>query len=1184
MTQILSEIFQRDIKRAIEGVIKADDESGLLIELDEYVLTNEIEKQLERFIDAYVNYATANGVWISGFFGSGKSHLLKMLAIVLENRSVDGTNAYDIFAGKVIDNATLSADLRRAAAIPSRSILFNIDQKADVISKGEIDALLSVFQKVFDEMCGYFGKQPYIAQFERDLDTRGVFDAFKAAYKSISGKDWTRGREEVMFEGVNISKALVESAGASIGDADGMLGNYRKTYKSSIEDFAELINKWLEAQPKGFRLNFFVDEVGQFIADNVKLMTNLQTIAESLNTKCRGRAWIIVTSQQDIENVIGEVTKQQQNDFSKIQARFACRLPLNSQDVAEVIQRRLLAKNRDGENVLADLYQKEAGNLKTLFDFTDNSIRLQNFRDQDHFVASYPFVPYQFPLFQQAIQNLSGQNAFEGRHSSVGERSMLAVFQDVGKILANEPIGRLATFDQMFEGIRKTLKSQAQTSISLAENNLDDAFALRVLKSLFLVKYVKQFKATSRNIAILMQDRFDLDLADHRRKVEQALAVLEQQTYIHRMGDEFAYLTDDEKDVEQEIKQIEIDNSEITKDLHDLLFSHAMKAGKVTHERSKQSFGFAQKVDGQLMNRDHELKIDLLTPFNLEPSNDSTHAMRTVESDMMLIVLPQDERFRAEILSWKKTDKYVRQNRTQRQANVQRIIDDKGALNGARRRQLETRARELLGEARMWVRGEEIEAGGSDPVTRVHKAFQSLVDKVYTNLQMLRGEQYGENDIARLHGQGRNTLEGLGDIAPKEEEQELLNLVRTTANQGLRSTVKTLVERFTVKPYGWSEMAVLGLAAGLLGRGKLEASLDGAPLEGGPLVSALRNNQKHANIVLEQQVEFTPGQVQKLTRFYEDLFGKAPEARDARGLADEAVAGLKALRGEVTELARKEVHYPFLISLEELSAALITLMNKERDWYVTDLPTAGQALIDIKLKTLDPMNTFLNGQQSKIYDEARAFLASSTSLVAELDRHKLQGLKEALADPTIYRTGAAARLRPALDALKTDLDARRRAMQTAIEAELLGLRADLMALPEWGAVPSHRQAQILARFDAAAQPIKSEQNPDLVRARFTQFKDGAYLTLLTDAASEGAPPPPPAPEPAPKPAGDTTGVQEPIMDAPIAPAVARFVSLQAVSIDFGKSMLNDEADVDAYVSTLRGSLMAEVKAGKRIKV
>ena len=181
----LSTIFAKPIDRPIEGVIKADDEASLKLEVEEYVLTNEVAKRLEAFLAAYTHYEGANGVWISGFFGSGKSHLLKILALLLENRAVDGSPALDLFLPKCGDNEILRGDLKRAVAIPSKSILFNIDQKADVISKTQVDALLAVFVKVFDEMCGYYGKQGHIAQFERDLDGRGLYGAFQAGVSDL---------------------------------------------------------------------------------------------------------------------------------------------------------------------------------------------------------------------------------------------------------------------------------------------------------------------------------------------------------------------------------------------------------------------------------------------------------------------------------------------------------------------------------------------------------------------------------------------------------------------------------------------------------------------------------------------------------------------------------------------------------------------------------------------------------------------------------------------------------------------------------------------------------------------------------------------------------------------------------------------------------------------------------------
>ncbi|WP_421994601.1 BREX system P-loop protein BrxC [Roseococcus sp.] len=417
---MLRDIFAKPINRAIDGVIKADDDASLKLELDEYVITGEIAQRLEQFLEAYNNYETANGVWISGFFGSGKSHLLKMLAVLLESRVVEGESALDVFLRKpeVVANPMLAGALRKAVSIPSRSILFNIDQKAEVISRSDVDALLSVFQKVFDEMCGYYGKQPHIAQFERDLDSRGQLQAFRAAFADLSGKPWERGREQALLEKANTAAAFARATGDRPEDAADILSQYRKDTRVSIEDFAVMVKAWIDGQPRGYRLNFFVDEVGQYIADNVKLMTNLQTIAETLNTRCRGQAWLIVTSQEDMASVIGELNARQENDFSKIMARFRP-ASLKSVDVAEVIQRRLLDKTEAGKVQLGHLHDREENNLRTLFDFADGSQSLKNFRDRDHFIASYPFPPYQYTLFQLAITSLSQHNAFEGKHSSV---------------------------------------------------------------------------------------------------------------------------------------------------------------------------------------------------------------------------------------------------------------------------------------------------------------------------------------------------------------------------------------------------------------------------------------------------------------------------------------------------------------------------------------------------------------------------------------------------------------------------------------------------------------------------------------------------------------------------------------------------------------------------------------------
>ena len=156
MTEI-SEIFQRDVSRPIDGVIRADDFESLQAELEEYVITNEIASNLSKFLTEYNNYTTSNGVWISGFFGSGKSHLLKLLSIVIDDKEVNNQSSAEIFVKKCEDqDSFLGAELKKAVAVPSKSILFNIDQKAAIISSNDVDKLLSVFEMLAEPLLAVF--------------------------------------------------------------------------------------------------------------------------------------------------------------------------------------------------------------------------------------------------------------------------------------------------------------------------------------------------------------------------------------------------------------------------------------------------------------------------------------------------------------------------------------------------------------------------------------------------------------------------------------------------------------------------------------------------------------------------------------------------------------------------------------------------------------------------------------------------------------------------------------------------------------------------------------------------------------------------------------------------------------------------------------------------------------------
>lgn len=1173
MAELLKNIFEKPVDRAIDGVIKADDEASLRIELDEYVITGEIGRKLEQFLEAYNNYETSNGVWISGFFGSGKSHLLKMLALVLENREVDGMRAHDMFAEKLNDEPMLAGALNKAVSIPSKSILFNIDQKADVISKSDVDALLAVFQKVFDESCGYYGKQPHIAQFERDLHSRGQLDAFKAAFQQASGKSWERGREQALLEANNVATAFADATGGDASHARDILSQYRKDTRVSIEDFANTVKTWLDEQPKGFRLNFFVDEVGQYIADNIKLMTNLQTIAESLNTKCKGQAWIIVTAQQDMASVIGDMTLRHENDFSKIQARFANRIPLNSADVAEVIQRRLLSKTPEAAVMLGNLHDREENNLKTLFDFADGAIKLRNYRDRDHFIASYPFPPYQYTLFQMAIVSLSQHNAFEGKHSSVGERSMLGVFQEVAKKLMDHEVGGLATFDLMFEGIRTALKSSVQQSIQIAEKNLDDPFAVRVLKALFLVKYVKEFKPSVRNISILLLSDFDANQPDKRRRIEKALSLLERNTLIQRNGEFYEFLTNEEKDVEAEIKALEIDPSELTKELEGIAFDTVLRHRKIRHLATNNEYAFTRKLDDHAVGREYELAINILSPFGDDAGSPEAVRMKSMNREELAVVMKADTNFVRDLILFKQTDKFIRQSRSgSPQPGRDRIIAEKGEQNSRRARDLEMRLRTLMSEARLFVRGDELDIGGEDAQDRIIKAFQSLVDKIYTNLPMLRGVSYTEADINKAV-QSESNLFGSEGTGLGEAEQDVLSFVNAQARNGVKVSVKYLVERFTSKPYGWPTIAVLCMVGSLVAKGKVEARVESTVTEGLDLAKALNNSHALPNILLTPQQEFTAVEIRKAKELYQELFSKPASGNDARGLGSEWLASVKELEAEVDGLTRQSHDYPFMAALEPFQNELRSMESKPATWFITDAPKREDDLLDAKEDILDKVKSFMGGAQRGIYDQARKTLTDQWANIDHVDPQAGKTLRDALADPDCYKGTAIQNLKSDLYDLKKEVELKVLEERKAARAALEDVAAKIAQMPEYKSLGADKQAQITARLDSQTADLDTIDLIPLLQNKANHARSALLAEIITEVDRLAHPP-----EAAFAP---TPGVNEARAPAPQKPS---YINAADIKPAFAKPYLSDDADVTDYLDEFKKTLLEQIHAGKKVIV
>ncbi|MEW1975433.1 BREX system P-loop protein BrxC [Microbacterium profundi] len=1176
---ILNEIFEKDVQRPIEGVIKADDAEHLSTEVDEYVLTNEAAGEITDLLAAYTNYTNGNGVWISGFFGSGKSHMLKMLAHLLGD--VDGQDfpreqVSQAFRAKSED-AFLTGSLSKAEKIPASSLLFNIAQKATVIAKDQSDALLKVFVKVFDEFRGYFGNQGHVARLERDLDRSGHYLAFQDAFVRLTGKPWLQERKNYIIQGRNIDRAYAEVVG---GDAPtDILKQYSNDYSVSIEDFAQEVADWLEDQPAAFRLNFFVDEVGQFIGDDARMMLDLQTIAESLNTKAQGRSWVFVTSQEDMDKIIGDMTKRQAQDFSRIQARFKTRVKLTSQDVEEVIRKRLLEKNDHGAFTLKGIYAAESANFKTLFGFADGSKSYKNYANEDLFVGTYPFVSYQFPLFQQAIEGLSAHNAFEGRNSSVGERSMLGVVQEVAKELGHVEVGSLASFDHMFAGIRSSLKGAPQRQVQLAEQNLDSPLAVRLLKALFLVKYVDGFKAMVRNLTVLVYNRFGLDLPALQEQVREALALLEQQTYVQRSGDTYAYLTNEEQDIEKEIKNIEVDGSEVSDRLFQLLHVHVMKQQtKFRYGKTNQDFPLGYVLDDVPKGQPKDLTLHFITPANPNISLSSPHDLTNVRLQgagkaELRVVLAADVRLLTDLALLLKTAKYVKQKQGSAITDsVKRILDQKTQESASREKELAERIRVAVGQATLIHDTVEVPSSSSVSETRVADGLNVLVAKTFPQLDLLGGKMFPEADVVKYVQSEDSSLSIVGGELEIPADEVYKMGVLAKDKLGEQVTVKKIVDQFQSRPYGWDYGSTLCAIAHLYGTGKITVELDNVLRKRTEVPQDLRTAPRHATLIVRKQAVFNPAKVKAFSDFVKEFFDEANPPKDPMELAHFGAERLNAKLDQLKVVVATS-RYPFIAALQKPIDQLDAVVGRAPTWYVSEF-SGGDELIDVKNDVIVPIDQFLNGPQVTTYIAAQRFLAASAANLGYLPAGAAAPAEILLADPAIFRSNKANQLKKAVDELEEELGALIAKEGAKAVAAILSSREALERTEEFELATSEAQQRAIDEVDAYVAIVEQQASIAELRLVPGNFANSVFPGLLQQLSAAK---PVTVVEPVHLDGGHG-GAQDSAQPQP----AREFVPVAQFSVDTGKAVLASRSDVDQYVEALRSILFAAIDEGKRI--
>ncbi len=1164
-------LYAKVIFRSIDGVVKADDATKVASEVDEYVMTKEIRDGLKDIVGAWNQIdAPSNGVWISGFFGSGKSHLLKMLSYLLGEQAgsqpVTREDVERAFEQKVTGDETIIADLKRSLHTPTRAVLFNIDAKDDKSTRERGSAMIEVFYKVYFEARGLYSKDLGVGALERDLENRGELARFHEAYLEEAGHTWEVGRVNTVF-----SEALVSKALARLGhQVDQPFRSYREQLNLSAEAFAQDVASWLERQGPHQRIAFFVDEVGQFIGDDSQLMLNLQTITEQLATHCPGRAWVFVTSQEELSGIMEQMNERRSTDFSKIQGRFAIKVSLSTEEVTDVIARRLLTKSEQGASELDEMWQRFGAGFPSMFRFPEGSKKYDNYLTRDSFVAKYPFVDYQFEMFTQAMRGLSDNDLFTGRHSSVGARSLLGVCQQIAQELTDDELGTVASFDRFYDGIAAMLKSDVKDNIGRAsqDSRTRDPFTMSVLKVLLLVRYVDSFQAYPRNIAVLLRRSLDEDANQLEARVDRALRTLSDQVYVQRQVDgTYAYMTNEEKEVRREIGQIVVETREVTDLLRTDIRKHVgTSATSFVYPGTNRRMGVSLFVDGR-REQAEPLVISVFTPQSSLDDEGIRHES-VVRRDTLSLGLDVSSEILEDVRVFCQTEEYVKRQAGAASGLRKRIILTHKEDNEQRRRVIGEAVKDALMRASLFVDGQEVKTGTADePKDVIALGLTRLAQQVYPRIEDAKPlASLKDGQIASyLRDQEDATLDvdpGV-DIAQRLAGECAQWVEQTRVLNGQNVFVKNAIEYYGQAPFGWDKNAVLAIVATALRLELLEALENDRPLARTELEGALRDVNRQGRVLLQKKKHLDRAALADFQRFVGQFVpGESPQDGPSRVRAVEVKATdwVRLLKGYEPGKYRFDGEVSKAL---DLLTPLTTTQHTEEEMLDPQIRGGFDELMEIVDEFLMPYREFVEGHEQELRDALAEADSLSFFELPEDGRRAIDDLRALAESPTLYvRTQEIAPLVRRIDAARSALvQAQRDEVLRRIDEAVAGIRGSA----EFKAASEHAQLRVDATMEGLCDAVNRVSKPgqsEEIGRQLDQRVDDLYAALIASSMPAKRPDADEATEPTPR------------------PTIVRLADLLPKT----NGLLSTPDQVNEYVERIREQMLAAVNDGKQLRL
>ncbi len=858
----ISEVFDTPVEDKIEPVIKVGevgDEHKLAGEIGSYVVTPMIEQylddMLEHYTDTFLTKTTEIGIWISGYFGSGKSHFAKIQSLLVGNRKLEGVTACERFKVRLPVAAdrkkSIERSLDRMNQCDTDVLAFNLNTLADSKTRPLPSLLLSQYYL----SCGYSSNLIYARVIEAELDKQGKLPALHEAVEQRAKKPWADIQRNLSFYSRHLYDAACAVAPEVFSGPQDVERAMKEAERGELHNVAFLVDTILEGinkreaeRKKPQRLLLVLDESGQWIEDDSGRLSQLQALVEEAAIKGQGKIWIIVTTHGDMGSIYQEARKLQ-GDMKKIEGRFRFKPALTIENIELVLEDRLFKKKLAGRQNIEQMYDTRSGVLRGLGELAGVSRTLPACT-KERFATYYPFFPYQVHLIPEIVKTLRSKGG-RGEQMSGSTRTLLAITQDILRAgrrrYLEQSLGPVVSFDELYNNLsgEVEISPDVRTELSRLKDTVPGATPLtpKVAEVLYLIRELPFIPRSKDNIARLLVESVDEDLPTVLARVEPELDRLRAAGLVARIGEEYEFLTGEKRTFEDEVttnekqyKQQDRESNFFREFVHDAGKNHTRDwFGASLISYRDQEFPFVLEIDGRAVpGTKGDVALRFWTPLSIgrQTLDDlESRSLRPDEKYTLFFLCGRVSGFDQDLTRYLATKEVIHNWKTDPHKSedarklaldceadtlpklYKRVVD--GLKEGIRtghivyqgsNRQIGVKQNQTSGAALR----DEMAAYWPQLYPKFDKVPVRIANEQRAIMDILVGETTTTSDVNSL-----KLFDKAGKINP---HCPLLDSIRihlaTHQKEGRRVTGKDLLDAFVGPPYGWDVNAVrVGVAA-----------------------------------------------------------------------------------------------------------------------------------------------------------------------------------------------------------------------------------------------------------------------------------------------------------------------------------------------------------------------------------